>query len=140
MRSSTWSTEPIWVKAPRPISAARVIRKVFGAEPMPTMKTRERPRIAAMVSNNCCSLPIAPSVRNTTWRTKLPSALLVSVSAARIAGTISVPPRACSASTKAVAVPTCSASAGTEAGNTTSMVSSKRITLKRSFGCRRPSA
>ena len=46
MRSSTCSTEPIWVKVPRPSSAARVIRKVFGAEPMPTMNTRERPRIA----------------------------------------------------------------------------------------------
>jgi hypothetical protein len=26
IRSSTWSTEPIWVKAPRPSSEARVIR------------------------------------------------------------------------------------------------------------------
>ena len=32
------------------------------------------------------------------------------------------------------------ASAGTDAGNSTSMVSSKRITLKRSAGCSRPSA
>ena len=68
MRSSTCSAEPIWVKVPRPISAARVIRKEFGAEPMPTMNTRERPRMSAIMSNNCCSLPIAPSVRNTTWR------------------------------------------------------------------------
>ena len=44
MRSSTCSTEPMWVKVPRPSSAARVIRKLFGAEPMPTMNTRERPR------------------------------------------------------------------------------------------------
>jgi len=36
---------------------------VFGAEPMPTMNTRERPRIAVSVSNSCCSLPIAPSVQ-----------------------------------------------------------------------------
>ena len=36
--------------------------------------------------------------------------------------------------------PTCSASAGTASGNSTSMVSSKRITLKRSAGCSRPSA
>ena len=63
---------------------------------MPTMNTRERPRIAVIVSNNCCSLPIAPSVRNTTWRT-MPVSPSLSVSAARIAGTISVPPRACSA-------------------------------------------
>jgi len=48
-------------------SAARVIRNVFGAEPMPTMNTRETTRrIAVMVSNSCCSLPMAPSVRNTT--------------------------------------------------------------------------
>src|SRR5215217_7161138 len=46
MRSSISSTEPIWVKVPRPISAARVIRKVLGAEPMPTMNTRERPLVA----------------------------------------------------------------------------------------------
>src|SRR5216684_3519818 len=32
MRSSTCSTEPIWVNVPRPSSAARVIRKVFGQE------------------------------------------------------------------------------------------------------------
>ncbi len=36
------------MKLPRPISAARVIRKEFGAEPMPTMNTRERPRRPAM--------------------------------------------------------------------------------------------
>ena len=66
MRSSTCSTEPICVKLPRPSSAARVIRNEFGAEPIPTMNTRERPRSDPMVSNSCCSLPIAPSVRNTT--------------------------------------------------------------------------
>ena len=44
MRSSTWSTEPICVNVPRPISAARVMRKLLGAEPMPTMNMRERPR------------------------------------------------------------------------------------------------
>ena len=33
------------MKVPRPISAARVIRKEFGAEPMPTMNTRERPAL-----------------------------------------------------------------------------------------------
>ncbi|MGY4457025.1 hypothetical protein ACVWYI_000985 [Bradyrhizobium sp. LB13.1] len=106
---------------------------------MPTMNTRERPRIAVIVSNNCCSLPIAPSVKNTIWRTMLVSPSL-SVSAARIAGTISVPPRACSALTNEVASPTRAASAGTEAGNSTSMVSSKRMTLKRSVGWRRESA
>ena len=94
MRSSTCSTEPMWVKVPRPSSAARVIRKVLGAEPMPTMNTRERPRMALIVSNSCCSLPIAPSVRNTTWRTVLASPPRRSVSAAFIGGTISVPPRA----------------------------------------------
>ena len=46
----------------------------------------------------------------------------LSVSAARIAGTISVPPSACSAPTNEVARPICSLSAGTDAGNSTSMV------------------
>jgi hypothetical protein len=73
MRLSTCST-PIWVKVPRPSSAARVIRKELGAEPIPSMNTRERPRIDVIVSNNCCSLPMHPSVRNTTCRTVLPSA------------------------------------------------------------------
>ncbi len=104
MRSSTCSVEPIWVKVPRPISAARVIRKLFGAEPMPTMNTRERPRMPAIVSSSCCSLPIAPSVRNTTWRKVAASLPRVSVSAARIGGSISVPPCACSAATKLFAL------------------------------------
>ena len=52
----------IWAKVPRPISAARVMKNVLGADPIPTVKTRERPRPDAMVSNNCCSLPMAPSV------------------------------------------------------------------------------
>src|SRR5215217_1558694 len=109
MRSSTASTEPIWVKVPRPISAARVIRKEFGAEPMPTMNTRERPRWVAIVSSSCCSLPMAPSVRNTIWRRKPESAWRGSVSAAFIAGSISVPPCAWRAPTKPSARRTCSA-------------------------------
>ena len=134
MRSSTCSTDPMWVKVPRPISAARVIRNVLGAEPMPTMNTRERPRMAAMVSSSCCSLPISPSVRNTTWRRKLASLSRGSVSAAFMGGTISVPPLACSAATNARACATYSAFAGTVSVNSTSIVLSKRITLKRSVG------
>src|SRR5262249_48303254 len=74
--------------------AARVMRKVFGAEPMPTMKTRERPRMAAMVSNSSCSLPISPSVRNTTWRRYCESGPRRPDGAAFRGGPTSVPPLA----------------------------------------------
>ena len=41
------------------------------------MNTRERPRIDVMVSNNCCSLPMQPSVRNTTCRTRVAVGMMV---------------------------------------------------------------
>ena len=104
------------------------------------MKMRERPRIAAMAVEQLL-LVADRAVGQEHDLAQLPVSLgRGSVSAAFIAGTISVPPRASQAVDVALGPPTCWASAGTVSGNSTVSVSSKRTTLKRSSGCRRPSA
>jgi len=101
---------------------------------MPTMKTRLRPRPLLIVAKSCSSLPMAPSVRKTTWRRCEVSEAWLSTRAARIGGIISVPPLALSRLTKALARSMFSLSAGTASANNWSIVSSKRMTLKWSPG------
>ncbi|MNE30017.1 hypothetical protein D3C80_1235140 [compost metagenome] len=74
----------------------RFIRKVLGALPMPTMKTRLRPRFEPSAASIWSSLLIEPSVRKITWRTRPASSGVSSTRAALSAGSISVPPLASS--------------------------------------------
>ena len=78
-------------------------QKVFGAEPMPTMNTRERPRIAADGFEQLLLVADRAVGEEHDLADVVGVAAALSVSAARIAGTISVPPRACSAPTNALA-------------------------------------
>ena len=107
---------------------------------MPTMNTRERPAPPAdggeqllLVADGAVGQEhhLAQMRRVDAWR---------SVSAARIAGTISVPPVRLEPADEGVGPADILASAGTASGNSMSMVSSKRMTLKRSAGFSRPSA
>ena len=97
IRAFTSSVAPIWMKLPRPTSAMRLISRLFGAEPMPIMNTRLRPRDRPIASSISASLLIDPSVMKISWRTR-PSAGVGSTRAARSAGSISVPPCASSES------------------------------------------
>ena len=59
---------PMWVKVPRPNSAAFRMKWLFGAEPIPMVKRRLAPSCVRIVSNNSSSLPTCPSVRKMIWR------------------------------------------------------------------------
>ena len=84
---------PMWVKVPRPNSAARRMNQLLGAEPIPTVNSRARPRRSRMRAKSARSLPTAPSVMNTTCRSR-PAACSRAGNARSRAGRISVPPRA----------------------------------------------
>lgn len=65
--ASIWSWPslvlPIWVKVPRPNSAALRMKRLFGAEPIPIVNSRLCPRCILMATNSTSSLPTCPSVR-----------------------------------------------------------------------------
>jgi hypothetical protein len=117
IRSSTCSTTDVGERAAHRAQPPRHQVKLFGAVPMPTMNTRERPRSAVIVSNNCCLVAdraVGQEHHLPDMRRGVRAAIVQC--AARIAGTISVPPAACSALTNDGRLRDVPASAGTAAG------------------------
>ncbi len=138
MRARTWLMAAIWVKPPRPSRAARRMKWLLGALPIPTVKSRAPPNRFAISSNRADSLETAPSVRNTTWRS-MPSGAAPR-SALTIAGFIIVPPSASVVAIQASAWRMSVELALTDCENSMSVLSEKRMTLNRSMGRSRASA
>ena len=136
--SATSRTSPMNVNVPRPYCAALVRKNELGADPMPIVNRRRSDTRCWINWISSPSLPTAPSVRNTTWRTN-PGATS-EVNAASSAGFISVPPRARSAATKLFAFASVAASTGMGAPNNALVTELNSITLKRSPGDKRSSA